>query len=393
MTRSIHRNVAAGLCLVMVCVAAPVHAKAPELAEVKVFPADVNLTTMRDRQSLVVQATYADGLTRDVTGQATYTYDKSLVRLDQATFYPLKDGTNIITVKFGGRALKLPLKVEQAKVDRPKFTRTDQCLECHASAKSMGVPGHLLRSFATDESGVVDLASGIGLVNHRTPIAERWGGWYVTGEHGSQPHRGNLIGKAAFARQEAEPNYLGDIQDLSKYFDAAPYIEKTSDITALLVLEHQAHMHNFITRLNYESTIALQQYGHLNYLRNILDSFVKYMLFAEEAPLGAPVKGSEQFARDFVAQGPRDRQGRSLRDFDLRTRLFRFPCSYLVYSEAFDALPAKAKEQIYQRLFDVLTGKRAGPDWQHLAPGTRDAIREILAETKPGLPAYWKQKE
>ena len=125
MTRSIHRNVAAGLCLVMVCVAVPVHAKAPELAEVKVFPADVNLTTMRDRQSLVVQATYADGLTRDVTGQATYTYDKSLVRLDQATFYPLKDGTNIITVKFGGRALKLPLKVEQAKVDRPISFKLD----------------------------------------------------------------------------------------------------------------------------------------------------------------------------------------------------------------------------------------------------------------------------
>ena len=282
--------------------------------------------------------------------------------------------------------------LDQVKADRPKFVRTDQCLECHASAKSMGVPGHVLRSFASDDNGVVDLASGIGLVNHRTPIAERWGGWYVTGEHGSQLHRGNLFGKAAFARQEKEPNYLGNVKDLSRFFDTAPYLEKTSDITALLVLEHQTHMHNFITRLNYESTIALQQYGHLNYLRNILDSFVKYMLFAEEAPLAAPVKGSEQFARDFPAQGLRDNQGRSLRDFDLRTRLFRFPCSFLVYSEAFDALPAKARDQVYQRLFDVLTGKDDRPAWDYLSPKARSAIREILAETKPGLPAYWRTK-
>jgi hypothetical protein len=91
---------------------------------------------------------------------------------------------------------------------KPKFVRNDQCLECHASAKTMGVPGHLVRSFITDENGVVDLQSGISLVNHRTPLAERWGGWYVTGEHGNQVHRGNLIGQAAFAKQEKEPNYL-----------------------------------------------------------------------------------------------------------------------------------------------------------------------------------------
>src|SRR5262245_48177413 len=104
--------------------------------------------------------------------------------------------------------------LDQARAEKPRFVRTDQCLECHASAKTMGVPGHLVRSFATDESGVADLRSGTSLVNHRTPIEERWGGWYVTGTHGRQTHRGNLIGQAAFERALQEPNYLGNLTNL-----------------------------------------------------------------------------------------------------------------------------------------------------------------------------------
>ena len=147
--------------------------------------------------------------------------------------------------------------LDQKSESKPQFTRQDQCLECHHSAKSMGVPGHLLRSFMTDESGVVELNSGISEVNHRTPIEERWGGWYVAGKHGSQTHRGNLIGKAAFERQEKQPNYLGNLTDLSPFFDVSRYPGTNSDIVALMVLAHQAHMHNFITRLRDETRRAL----------------------------------------------------------------------------------------------------------------------------------------
>ena len=279
--------------------------------------------------------------------------------------------------------------LEQSQTDKPKFIRTDQCLECHASAKSMGVPGHLIRSFAVDENGVVDMNNGTSLITHRTPLAERWGGWYVTGEHGEQSHRGNLFGKAAFARAEKQTNYLGNQQELSKFFDTAPYLEKTSDIAALMVFEHEAHMHNFITRLNYETSIALQTYGHLKYLRTVTDAFLRYLLFTEEAELTSPIKGSAGFARAFVARGPRDTSGRSLRDFDLRTRLFKYPCSFLIYSDAFEQLPKEAKELIYQKLFDILTGKDDRTDWQRLSPSDKSAIREILVQTKPNLPAYW----
>src|ERR1043166_1095081 len=144
--------------------------------------------------------------------------------------------------------------LDQRDVAKPKFVRTDQCLECHASAKSMGVPGHLARSFMTDENGVVDLSTGTSQVNHRTPFEERWGGWYVTGTHGTQTHRGNLVGKAAFEKASQQPNYRGNITNLSTFCDVSPYPLNQSDIVALMVMEHQTHIQNFITRLNYEAT-------------------------------------------------------------------------------------------------------------------------------------------
>ena len=281
--------------------------------------------------------------------------------------------------------------LNQTRVERPKFVRNDQCLECHASGKTMGVPGHLVRSFATDESGVADLLSGASMVNHRSPLEERWGGWYVSGVHGSQTHRGNLIGKAAFDRQEKEPNYLGNRSDLREFFNVSEYPVPTSDIVALMVHDHQTHMHNFLTRLNYEGTIALQQYGHINYLKNIIEAFLKYLLFTEEAGLTSPIRGSDEFAKRFVATGPTDRRGRSLREFDLRTRLFKYPCSYLIYSDAFEVLPDKLKAKIYRRLWEILTDDDSGADFRTLSADSRRAIREILTETKPNLPAYWKR--
>ncbi len=279
--------------------------------------------------------------------------------------------------------------LDQSKSATQKFARTDQCLECHASGKSMGVPGHLLRSVETDGSGVADLSSSISEVNHRTPIEDRWGGYYVTGEHGDQLHRGNLIGKDAFAKQEKNPNYLGNISDLNQFFDGDRYPAQSSDIVALLVLEHQVHMHNFITRLNYESQVQLARYGHINYVTNIANSFLKYLLFTEEAPIKSRIEGNSSFAKDFSNLGPKDSNGRSLRDFDLETRLFKYPCSYLLYSKSFDALSGKMKEHVYQRLWDVLTGKDESADFANLSRKDKRAILEILIETKRGLPEYW----
>lgn len=282
--------------------------------------------------------------------------------------------------------------IDQSKTGRPKFARTDQCLECHTSTKTLGVPGPLVRSFATDADGVVDMASGTSLVNHRTPLNERWGGWYVTGTHGAQRHRGNLIGRSAFARHEKEPGYLGNQTDLKRLFDVSTYPVPSSDIVALMTLEHQAHMQNFLTLLNRESTAALDQHGRVTHLKNVIEGFLKYLLFTEETPLSAPIKGSAAFVQQFEALGPKDTKGRSLRQFDLETRLFKFPCSYLIYSEAFDALPQKLREALYQRLWEILTGQDTGPAFARIPAENRRALIEILIETKKELPSYWKRK-
>ncbi len=282
--------------------------------------------------------------------------------------------------------------LDQSCDSKPKFTRTDQYLECHASARSMGVPGHLLRSSMTDESGVVDLSTSISDVNHRTPIEDRWGGWYVTGKHGEQTQHGNLIGKAAFDRAEKNRNYLGNISDLSRFFDGTRYPGTNSDIVALMVLEHQVHMHNFITRLHYESTIQLARYGHVRDATNIADAFLKYLLFVDEAPMKSPMRGDSTFTQDFQKRGMTDKKGRSLRDFDLQTRLFKYPCSYLIYSKSFDAIPGKMKNYVYLRLWKILNGEDNSPDFENIALETRQAILEIISDTKPGLPSCWKSK-
>src|SRR5262249_16033374 len=120
------------------------------------------------------------------------------------------------------------------------------------------------------------------------------------------------------------------------------------------------------------------------------EQLVKYLLFCEEVKLTDPVRGTSAFAEELSKSGPRDRKGRSLRDFVLATRLFKYPCSYLIYSTAFDGLPASVRERVYQRLWDVLTGEEKGTDYAHLAAADRQAIKEILIDTKAGLPEYWK---
>jgi hypothetical protein len=157
-----------------------------------------------------------------------------------------------------------------------------------------------------------------------------------------------------------------------------------------MVLEHETHMHNFIARLSFETTIALQQYGKIDHLKSKVDSFLQYALFTEEAPITNAVKGSPAFVKEFEGRGPADSKGRSLRQFDLNTRLFKYPCSFLIYSEQFDALQPQIKEMIYKRLFEILTGAEKSAKFQMLTASDRTAILEILRETKKDLPDYWR---
>lgn len=282
-------------------------------------------------------------------------------------------------------------RLENEKVRRPRFVRDQDCLRCHGAQRTLGVPGLFVRSIGTDENGELETQTEVNDIDHCTPLADRWAGWFVTGKHGAQNHRGNLIGSAALARAQEAPNELGNLADLSRFFDVTRHLRPTSDIVALMVLEHQAKMHNYITRLNYETRLMLNMYGHTRYLSSQVNAFLRFLLFTEEAPLTAPIQGDAAYLADFTATTLRDSKGRSLRDFDLQTRIFKHPCSYLIYSPAFDALPLPMRDHLLARLHDILSGKDQDPQFAPLRAADRQAILEILRETKPNLPDYWRK--
>lgn len=280
--------------------------------------------------------------------------------------------------------------LEQTNTIRPRFSRDNRCLECHVTSRTLDIPGALVRSFHTSREGEVDLLSGAAIVSHRTPLRDRWGGWYVTGAYGALEHQGNHFSVLTPGSAPAsEPPGTGT-RDLRELFDASRYPQPTSDVASLLVLEHQTHMENLLTRLNYEARASLRQWNHTRYLTNITERVLNYLLFTDEAPISSPVSGGSEFTKWFEQQGPRDARGRSLREFDLQKRLFKYPCSYLIYSETFERLPREIKLHFYRRLYAALTGEDTAPEFKRLSADAKRAVFEILSETKRDLPAYWK---
>jgi hypothetical protein len=297
--------------------------------------------------------------------------------------------------------------LSQKSADSTKVLRqTHQCLQCHASSMTESVPGHLVRSVYPDSTGFPILAAGTFRISHESPFRQRWGGWYVTGTHGRQTHLGNIVFEDENAVDDVQRSDGANVKELRDRIDVSRYLSPHSDMVALMVLEHQTKMHNLITRANFATRRALfdeeimnrmleRPPGHrsestLRRISNVCDEMLSYMLLVEEAPLVEEIAGTSSFASDFASAGLRDARGRSLRDLDLRGRLFKYPCSYLIYSSAFDGLPKPAKDYVYRRLWEVLTGQDRSDAFARLKPVDRTAIYEILSQTKPGLPEYWK---
>jgi hypothetical protein len=266
----------------------------------------------------------------------------------------------------------------------PALVREESCLLCHASVNSLHVPGHLVRSFVTDPQG--NPSRGHSRITHDTPYAQRWGGYYVTGDFGELPHLGNLSTAADLAEQDRHRGGPGRHVDLARRIDATRYLAPHSDVVALLVHEHQTHGHNLITRLNYEHQFQRPADSQ----RNAEDELLHYLLFADEPPLDHAVLGSTAYESWFTKQGPRDGQGRSLRQFDLETRLFKYRLSYLIYSESFDLLPDPVRLHLYQRLWEILSADTPPAPFDRHSRGERRAIVEIVHGTRRGLPEFWK---
>jgi hypothetical protein len=291
--------------------------------------------------------------------------------------------------------------------DPPRLVRqTDNCLICHSSSRTEGVPGHVLRSLFVRKSGQPILSAGGYTVDHSTPMEQRWGGWYVTGTHGSQQHLGNLVVTGTKAPHEADNQQGQNVTDLSGQLNVDKYLSPHSDIVALMILEHQTLVHNRLTKANFETRRALYYEADLNRsfgepegtrlesttrrIKNAGDDLVEALLLADEAELTDAISGTSGFAEKFVKAGPRDARGRSLRELDLKRRLFKYPCSYLIYSHAFDGLPQEMLDYVWRRLWDILSGGLGSERFAHLSSEDRQAIKKILRDTKPRLPEYWK---
>lgn len=297
-------------------------------------------------------------------------------------------------------------------VDATFTHETRTCLMCHESRSvTAGVPGLLMRSVLVDRLGYPITEIHPGATTDRTPFEKRWGGWYVTGTHGNMAHAGNTYAPGLSHEVTQKQAYLDEldfstganVEVLEGSFDVDAYLTPHSDLVAALVLTHQTQVHNLITLVHEETAAALKRQAlapptpvdqldedgnlpaTLSRVSGPVERLLQTMLFVREAPMDGPVRGTSPFTGEFSARGPRDSEGRSLRDFDLETRIFRHPMSFLIYSNAFDALPTLAKRVFARRLMAVLSGKDSNEDFQHLTDGDRRAVLEILEQTKPEL--------
>jgi hypothetical protein len=291
-------------------------------------------------------------------------------------------------------------ELDQQPADRPTLRRTRACLRCHHSLYTNGVPGRLMRSTPTAADGTALAWTRNLATDDRTPFDQRWGGWYVTGRTSGLSHMGNVFATGAATTAAGRSPDLDTLEDR---FDTSAYLSPYSDVVALMVLEHQSHLTNLLTRLGWETRAAAYEAQAGGSVRQeplpgrapfsldaAVTEIVDYLLFVGEAPLRGRVQGTSGFAEQFVQRGPFDGRGRSLRQLDLERRLMRYPCSYMIYSAVFEELPARPREAIYRRLWQILSGAERSEKYARLSDSDRVAVAQILRDTKKGLPDYFR---
>ena len=283
------------------------------------------------------------------------------------------------------------------------FSGDDSCLSCHASSRTKNEPGFFIRSIFPDEEGEPIARAGEDRVNHTTDLGIRWGGWFVTAEKFNLPHRGNGITKKTEESYSVSPVQAKSLSDLGQFFNHQNYLTQTSDIQALLALEHQVEMHNIFTSTKFRIMHALHNEKVINealgetgrrditkrIMNNATEEILDYLLFVEESHLkNVDLVGIPSFQKDFKPEVPATKDGKSLTDFDFKNRISKYACSWLIYCDSFTGLPVELKEMVLGRLKKILTGENLDDKYIHLRK-TRGDIHQILSET---LPAYSKLK-
>ncbi|MFT6794386.1 MAG: hypothetical protein ACJAR1_002393 [Rubritalea sp.] len=267
------------------------------------------------------------------------------------------------------------------------MTRRKDCLSCHVSSKTRDVPGLFMRSVVTDDQGEMDFKRESHFVDDETPLEDRWGGWYVTGNWIGIPHRGNDFNGES---------KLEKLDSLKGKIEASRYLKDTSDITALLVLEHQCKIHTMLveSKMQYQRAVhlenALKKMGDfdeensssMRVAKRSTEDLVEGLLFCNEAKIeGTGIEGDKEFEEAFTAKAKLTKSGKHLRKFRLYGRIFKYRCSYMIHSEAFLALPEVIKKLTFQRLHEIMTAEVALEGYEHLKTKEKATILEILQET------------
>jgi hypothetical protein len=279
------------------------------------------------------------------------------------------------------------------------FVRDSDCLRCHGGNFVRGIPGVFVRSVFSDEEGEPLLRHGSEVVDFRTAFMNRWGGWYVTGKHGTALHRGNIFAREENGRLAADFARGANVTNLSAFIDTRDYLTGTSDIVALLVLEHQTAMHNALTQASINCRKMMEYQKNLqkafkepiteeptyDSVKSVFDSTARELthalLFKDEAILPTGLEGNPDFQQAFLRKVPRTKNGESLKDFCLKGHLFKNRCSYLIYSDGFLNLPQALKKRVFAQLKQAFAPNDPDPRYPYLDDTERGRIVRILSET------------
>ena len=281
----------------------------------------------------------------------------------------------------------------------PKIRRAEKCMRCHIGPKTFQVPGYLVRSSLTMADGTARSQITEFVSGHNSPLNQRWAGWYVTGKSAHDSHLGNSFLQDPLHPEAFDPKPGTDVMNLADRFDTTKYLRPTSDIVALMLLDDSVRMHDLLVYARYETLFAERDRAQGDFppdwpekrISRAGEVLLSYLLFRDETPLKGKLEGTSGIEKEFPLRGPRDRKGRSLRDFDLTTRMFKYPCNYLIYSKEFDALPDAMKQYLWKRLAEILGGKDQSPTYRSMSRADQARVREILLDTKPEFSA-WCQK-
>lgn len=272
----------------------------------------------------------------------------------------------------------------------PDVQRSTKCMNCHAGNATRRLPGLIAESLLVSRAGSSLETFRRDVQGHQIPLELRFGGWHLTGQHNLSHHKANVMGIPQNGKNELSPVEPGQYSDLSLH------LLPTSDILPHLIHEHQMGFEN---RLVY-AIYTMRQLKNDNKglfgsaakaeIEERAQELARYITFADEAKFpGKGITGDAAFTKDFLSDRRTTKAGLSLKDLDMKTRIFKHRCSYMLYTDTWKEAPKDLKERVYYHMALYL---RDQPDalHAHLAPGERVAIRSILKETMNDLPAWWR---